>query len=79
MIDDETKIIPGHGPLTTKGDLEAFYSIVADSISIVKASKEQGKSQEGIQQTGLPKRFDGVVVFMPAGLWIQFVFESLND
>tara|TARA_E500000331_G_C17176940_1_gene678751 strand:+ start:246 stop:1151 length:906 start_codon:yes stop_codon:yes gene_type:complete len=79
LIDDETKIIPGHGPLATKGDLEAFYSIVADSISIVRTSKEQGKSLDEIQQTGLPKRFDGVVGFMPAGLWIQFVFDSLND
>ena len=79
LIDDETKIIPGHGPLATKGDLEAFYSIVADSISIVRTSKEQGKSLDEIQQPGLPKRFDGVVGFMPAGLWIQFVFDSLND
>ena len=79
LIDDETKIIPGHGPLATKGDLEAFYSIVADSISIVRTSKEQGKSLDEIQQAGLPKRFDGVVGFMPAGLWIQFVFDSLND
>ena len=79
LIDDETKIIPGHGPLATKGDLEAFYSIVADSISIVRSSKEQGKSLDEIQQTGLPRRFDGVVGFMPAGLWIQFVFDSLND
>ena len=79
LIDDETKIIPGHGPLATKGDLEAFYAIVADSISIVRTSKEQGKSLDEIQQAGLPKRFDGVVGFMPAGLWIQFVFDSLND
>ena len=79
LIDDETKIIPGHGPLATKADLKSFYSIVSESISVVQAFKEQGKSLEEIQQAGLPKKFEGVVGFMPAGLWIQFVFDSLND
>ena len=79
LIDDETKIIPGHGPLATKADLKAFHSIVSESISVVQAFKEQGKSLDEIQQAGLPKKFEGVVGFMPAGLWIQFVFDSLND
>ena len=79
LIDDETKIIPGHGPLATKADLKAFHSIVSDSISVVQAFKEQGKSLDEIQQAGLPKKFEGVVGFMPAGLWVQFVFDSLND
>ena len=52
---------------------------MSDSISVVQAFKEQGKSLDEIQQAGLPKKFEGVVGFMPAGLWIQFVFDSLND
>ena len=49
LIDDETKIIPGHGPLATKAALKAFHSIVSDSIRVVQAFKEQGKSLDEIQ------------------------------
>ena len=79
IIDDETKVIPGHGPLATKADLKAYHGIVADSIAVVQALKEKGENLKAIQALGLPERFSEVVGFMPEGLWIQFVFDSLDD
>ena len=79
IINEDTKVIPGHGPLATKADLKDYHAVVADSIAIVQALKEEGKSLEAIQAEGLPERFSGVVGFMPETLWIQFVFDSLND
>lgn len=79
IIDEDTKVIPGHGPLATKKDLKAYHAVVADSIGIVQALKDEGKSLEAIQAQGLPERFSEIVGFMPEKMWIQFVFDSLND
>ena len=79
IIDEDTKVIPGHGPLATKKDLKAYHTVVADSIGIVQALKDAGNSLEAIQAQGLPERFSEIVGFMPEKMWIQFVFDSLND
>lgn len=44
MADAQTQIIPGHGPMATKGDLEKSADILKDILSRVKAAKESGKS-----------------------------------
>lgn len=47
LVDDETKIIPGHGPLASKADLEEYNQVlrnVADRVSTAK-SKEQSLNE----------------------------------
>lgn len=77
MIDDHTRIIPGHGPLAMKSDLKNFYDLVADTIDIVAAHKRDGKTLPEIQEAGLPEQYAGASGFIPEGLWIQFIYESL--
>ena len=77
MIDDHTRIIPGHGPLAMKPDMKAFYDLVADTIDLVAEQKRDGKTLTEIQEIGLPEQYGSAGGFIPEGLWIQFVFESL--
>ena len=77
MIDHKTQIIPGHGPLANKNDLQNYYKIVSDSIAFIEAHKNTGKSLEEIQEIGLPKQFSEVTGFMPAATWIGFVYPDL--
>ena len=77
MIDDETQIIPGHGPLATKAELQHFHDQVAESIEHVERAKQSGKTLEEIQSAGLPEKFATYTGFMPASTWIQFVYASL--
>ena len=79
MIDEETKIIPGHGPLARKGDLKAFHGLVAESIAIVATGREAGMNLAEIQAAGLPDKFSDAKGFMPEAAWIQFVYASLED
>ena len=79
MIDEETKIIPGHGPLARKGDLKAFHRLVAESIAIVATGREAGMNLAEIQAAGLPDKFSDAKGFMPEAAWIQFVYASLED
>lgn len=48
MADDETKIIPGHGGLANKADLQAAADMLEDAQARVKALVDAGKSQEEV-------------------------------
>lgn len=48
MADDETVIIPGHGPLASKSDLSADLAVLVDSQARVKALADKGLSEEEI-------------------------------
>ena len=48
LADDATKIIPGHGELANKADLQAAINMLEDAQSRVKALVDAGKSQEEV-------------------------------
>ena len=48
MADDETVIIPGHGDIGSKADLEQNLAVLIDSRKRVKALVDAGKSEEEI-------------------------------
>ncbi len=48
LADDETKIIPGHGPLASKQDLQAAVEMLKDSLARVSKLVQQGKSIDEI-------------------------------
>ena len=50
ISDDETKIIPGHGPLSTKKDLQGYLSFLTKLRSKVSQMISEGKTLEEIQE-----------------------------
>lgn len=50
LADDETKILPGHGPLATKADMQAAMDMLVDADSRVKALVEAGKTEQEVVQ-----------------------------
>lgn len=48
LADDETKIIPGHGPLASKADLQAAVDMLEDANERVWALVIEGKSKEEV-------------------------------
>jgi glyoxylase-like metal-dependent hydrolase (beta-lactamase superfamily II) len=48
MADDETIIIPGHGPVATKADLERDLDVLIDCKTRVKALVDQGRSESEV-------------------------------
>ena len=79
MIDDETKVIPGHGPIATKTELQFYHDQVAESIQFVEDERNAGKTLDEIQSTGLPEKFEGYTGFQSESAWIQYVYASLED
>ena len=81
IVDDETKIIPGHGPLATKADLQRYHDHVAETIDHIDKQKSAGKSLEDVQKDGLPEKFApyGNGPLSPEPVWIGYVWASLDD
>lgn len=77
-LNDKTKVIPGHGPLSSKKDLQAFHDMLVGTSAEVSAMKKKGLSLEQIKAKGLSAKWkewtDG---FIPADVWIGIVHSSL--
>jgi glyoxylase-like metal-dependent hydrolase (beta-lactamase superfamily II) len=76
----DTKFIPGHGPLATRADLEKFHRMLVESMATVKAGMDAGKSLEDLQKAGLNAEWkDWGNAFIDTNTWIQLVYESLKS
>lgn len=58
ILDDESKIIPGHGPVTNQETLMAYRDMLSTIRSRVKKAKAEGKTVEEAVQMGLSKEWD---------------------
>lgn len=58
LATDKTRIIPGHGPLAGKADLQAYRDLVATVTQRIKALRAQGQSDEQIRTAQPAAEFD---------------------
>lgn len=59
LIDDNTKIIPGHGDLASKKDYESFLNMMESLKDIILKEIEQGKTEDEVtNNTALTKTYD---------------------
>jgi len=58
VCDSNTKIIPGHGPLMTKVELDQFRNMLADVAERVRALKKQGKDAAGVVASKPTAKYD---------------------
>ncbi len=54
LIDEDAKIIPGHGPLAEWQDLKDFRDMLVETNDIVRARMQEGLSLDDIRKAGLP-------------------------
>ncbi|MFK5893347.1 MAG: MBL fold metallo-hydrolase, partial [Pseudomonadota bacterium] len=78
IINDKTKVIPGHGPLSTKADLKDFYDMLLGTSAEVQKMIDKGLSLEQIKLKGLSQQWepwtDG---FLSTEVWMTIVYNSL--
>jgi glyoxylase-like metal-dependent hydrolase (beta-lactamase superfamily II) len=48
VADDKTKVVPGHGPLANKADLEAFRAMLVTSHDRIKKLVDDGKTEQEV-------------------------------
>lgn len=80
LIDDETKIIPGHGAISSKTDLKDFTKILITLRERVKEARSSGKSLEEVQKMGLSKEWDEThgQGFINADRIVEFIYKSAD-
>jgi glyoxylase-like metal-dependent hydrolase (beta-lactamase superfamily II) len=73
------KIIPGHGPLAGREELERFVATVRESVSLVRAKREAGKTLAQVKAEGMPEKFKPWGAgFINQDTWLETVFTSLE-
>lgn len=79
MLDDNSKIIPGHGELATKADVKTVRDAMADIRDQVTAALKKGKKPEEITALGITDKYDAVYGkgFMKGKDFVLMAAESL--
>lgn len=78
-IDDDTAVIPGHGPLATRQDLLDFYSALVSTSADIRMKKSRRMSKEEIVAEGLGAEYESWGRgFVSERRWIEMVFDSYS-
>ncbi len=79
MIDENAKVIPGHGPLTDLAGLQEYREMLATVRDRVADQINAGKSLEEIIASNPTNGFDeGRDDFVPRELFVEIVYNSLT-
>lgn len=78
LIPADAKVIPGHGPLSTRADLERYHAMLVASTDVVRRRMQAGESLEKIQAEGLPAELaPWGKGFVDTKTWILTIHDSL--
>ena len=80
VIDDQTKIIPGHGPLGDRSALQAYRKMLSTVRERIQPMVEAGKSADEVVAAGPTKDLDekwGKGFLQPAN-FVRIVYSSLT-
>ena len=81
LSDAGTKIIPGHGPLGSKAELQTYRDVLAGVRDRVKALVAQGKTLEQVTAAKPTAQWDATwgKGFMKPDMFVSFVYRSLTE
>ncbi len=80
MIDDDTKIIPGHGTVASKSDLQSYQNVIVELRKRVVKARAEGNSLEQAQKMNLSKEWDAThgQGYINADRIIEFIYKSAD-
>jgi cyclase len=75
----DAKLIPGHGPLATHADLQAFAEMLRGCIAVVEAGIKAGKSVETLKQEKVLAKWDSFASqFVTTDKFIETLHRDLS-
>lgn len=79
LLDEQTVIIPGHGPLGNKADLIAFIGMLSGTAAEVQVMKDAGLSLKAMQAKGLTSQWESWSKGMlSTEAWVSIINASLK-
>lgn len=78
---DNTKIIPGHGPLGSKADLKAYRDMLSTVSERIKTQIKTGKKLEEVLAAKPTAEFDEIwgKGFLAPQKWVEMMYENLKN
>lgn len=76
LANDESVIVPGHGPLATKADLSAYRAMLAEVIAAVESAKAAGKTLEQVQAMKPAAKYEVPKAFISGDAFVAAIFNS---
>jgi glyoxylase-like metal-dependent hydrolase (beta-lactamase superfamily II) len=80
LVDEKTKIIPGHGKVAGKSDLRSYLDVLVALRKKVVEARSAGNSLEATQKLGLSKEWDAThgTGFINPDRIIEFIYKSAD-
>lgn len=80
MASNDTQIIPGHGPLATKKDLQAYRDMLTTVSKRIRAQIKAGKTLEQVLASKPTAEFDDVwgKGFLPPEKFVEIIWKGLQ-
>jgi cyclase len=81
QTDEQTKIVPGHGPVATRADLQAYRDMLVQIRERIKVLIAAGKTMDEAVAAAPTKDFDAKwgSGYVPPDVFTKMVFTSLNS
>lgn len=74
-----TKLIPGHGPVSSVDDLKLYHRMLVETTDVVRKKMAAGKTVEQIKSEGLPDEWKAWGTgFIKTDVWLEAVYNSLS-
>jgi glyoxylase-like metal-dependent hydrolase (beta-lactamase superfamily II) len=71
----DTKFIPGHGPLSTRADLEKYVAMLKDTRDTVAAAIQKGRTADQMKQDKILSKYDSLG---SPDRYIDFLYADLS-
>ncbi|MFT5233473.1 MAG: cyclase [Candidatus Krumholzibacteriia bacterium] len=80
MCDDETVVIPGHGPLIKKKEVEEYLVFLNKARDLVSAAMAENEGLEAVQAAKPCAEWDDTLgaVWLNSDQFVQSIYDSLN-
>ncbi|HLL01770.1 MAG TPA: MBL fold metallo-hydrolase [Myxococcaceae bacterium] len=72
------KIIPGHGPLAGKAELERMVAMLKETTTLVRSQRDAGKTLEQVVAQGVPEKYKSWGgAFIKEAQYLEFLYKGL--
>ena len=78
MMDADTKVIPGHGPMSDRAELIAYRNVLGEAVTRIRALKDSGSTLEQARAQRPLDSFERGDGFIDADGFVGMVWASLD-
>jgi glyoxylase-like metal-dependent hydrolase (beta-lactamase superfamily II) len=78
-VPDDVKVIPGHGPVSSKADVLAFVAMLRDCVQLVEQAMKNGQTLQQMQEAGVLARYDHLGRgFIKTASFVEMIYNELH-